>query len=86
MIGQICSPVEGPAWHVLFAVQEWNLRMNVLYKVSAFAIDIVKGVRIWIMFLMLTFLAVPECDADSLTFLVKISKETTSALLSDLYV
>ncbi|KAG0152020.1 hypothetical protein CROQUDRAFT_71345 [Cronartium quercuum f. sp. fusiforme G11] len=42
MIGQICSPVQAPDWHVLYAVQEWNLRMNLLYKISAFAIDIVK--------------------------------------------
>ncbi|KAH9819464.1 hypothetical protein DFH28DRAFT_956113 [Melampsora americana] len=42
LVGQVCSPVESPAWHVLYAIQEFNLRMNLLYKVSAFAIDIVK--------------------------------------------
>ncbi|EGG00791.1 uncharacterized protein MELLADRAFT_111491 [Melampsora larici-populina 98AG31] len=41
-IGELCHPVQGPAWHVLFAIQEWNMFMNSVYMAVATTMDLVR--------------------------------------------
>ncbi|PLW38383.1 hypothetical protein PCANC_13661 [Puccinia coronata f. sp. avenae] len=41
--GQICGPIPGPVWHVLFAVQQWNQQLESMNKAIGFAASVVKA-------------------------------------------
>ncbi|KAG0139840.1 hypothetical protein CROQUDRAFT_54153 [Cronartium quercuum f. sp. fusiforme G11] len=41
--GELCHPVQGQAWYVLFAIQEWNLFVNSIYMAVATTMDLVRG-------------------------------------------
>ncbi|CAH7684111.1 hypothetical protein BY996DRAFT_6436076 [Phakopsora pachyrhizi] len=41
--GELCYPVQGLAWYVLFATQEYNLFMNSVYKAVGTSMDLVRG-------------------------------------------
>ncbi|POW09154.1 hypothetical protein PSTT_07002 [Puccinia striiformis] len=41
--GQMCHPVQGLDWYVLFAIQEWTERMNNMYAAIGFAMSLVQA-------------------------------------------
>ncbi|EHS63213.1 uncharacterized protein PGTG_21364 [Puccinia graminis f. sp. tritici CRL 75-36-700-3] len=41
-IGELCYPVKGLAWYSLFAIQEFNLFMNSVYKAVGTTMDLVR--------------------------------------------
>ncbi|EFP89515.2 hypothetical protein PGT21_001210 [Puccinia graminis f. sp. tritici] len=41
--GQMCHPVKGLDWYVLFAIQEWTERMNNLYAAIGFTMSLVQA-------------------------------------------
>ncbi|KNZ56471.1 hypothetical protein VP01_2398g1 [Puccinia sorghi] len=40
---QMCHPVKGLDWYVLFAIQEWNERVNTLYSAIGLAMSLVQA-------------------------------------------
>lgn len=40
---KMCFPVTGQDWYVLFAVQEWNERMNSIYNAVGYTMSLVRG-------------------------------------------
>ncbi|POW08171.1 hypothetical protein PSHT_09656 [Puccinia striiformis] len=41
--GQPCYPVPLPDWYILFAVQQWNIKMNTMRSAIAYAMNFVKS-------------------------------------------
>ncbi|OAV89743.1 hypothetical protein PTTG_00248 [Puccinia triticina 1-1 BBBD Race 1] len=41
-VGELCYPVQGLAWYSLFAIQEFNLFMNSVYKAVGTTMDLVR--------------------------------------------
>ncbi|KAA1124437.1 hypothetical protein PGTUg99_032548 [Puccinia graminis f. sp. tritici] len=41
--GQPCYPVAPPDWYILFAVQQWNVKMNTMRSAIAYAMNFVKS-------------------------------------------
>lgn len=41
--GQLCHPVQAPAWQVLYAVQEWNHNTNMLMDAVAYSMGMVQS-------------------------------------------
>ncbi|MBW0530231.1 hypothetical protein O181_069946 [Austropuccinia psidii MF-1] len=42
-VGELCYPVRGLAWYTLFAVQEFNLFMNAMYKAVGRTMELVRS-------------------------------------------
>lgn len=41
--GQPCYPVAPPDWYILFAVQQWNIKMNAMKTAISFSMNFVKS-------------------------------------------